>query len=1323
LTFADFDNFMRKGLFSLLALSALLMANARAAGKLELKHGDHIAIIGNTLADRMQHSGWLESLIYSKFPDYDLIFRDLGFSGDELTVRLRSQDFGSPDDWLKKEKADVVFAMFGFNESFKDVAGVEQFKTDLANFIKNTTSHDYSGKGSPRLVLFSPIALEKHPDPNFPDPDEGNRRIKYYVDAMGEVAKAHGIQFVDLFSASQKAYKSSAEPLTINSIHLKQLGYKTLAPAMFEALFREPAPSTNAPGFEKLRAAVNEKNDQFFHRYRTIDGFNVYGGRSHLEFNGVMNRDTLLREMDMRDVMTENRDKRIWAVAQGGDLVVKDDDLPPPIQALSNTKGPNPDGSFNFLGGEEAIKHMKVPPGIKVNLFASEAEFPELINPVQMGFDTKGRLWVAAWRNYPERTPQSKVGDSLLVFEDTNGDGKADKCTHFVDDLNAPTGFQFYKDGVLLMQAPDLWFLRDTDGDGKADWRERILDGMDSADSHHTANSLVLDPGGAIYLSDGVFHRTQVETAAGPVRNTDACIYRFEPRASKFERYIPYNFANPHGRVFDYWGNDFVTDATGNNTYFAPAFSGHLDFPAKHEGMKEFWARPSRPCPGTGILSSKYFPEEFQNNFLNCNVIGFQGIFRVKVSDDGSGLKGETIEPPLIVSDDPNFRPVGVDVAPDGSVYILDWQNPLIGHMQHHIRDPHRDHSHGRIYRLTVEGRPLEKPAKISGEPIAKLLDLLKAPENNVRTRSKIELGSRDAKEVIAALDQWVKQFDPNKIEDQHNLLEALWLHQWMNVVDQDLLRQMLKSPEPRARAAAVRVLCYWRDRVSQPLALLRAAANDDSPAVRLQAVRAASFFSGAEAQEVAYQVLKHPMDYYLNYTFNETMRQLHKTPKEIILPKDEQLASRILGRLSNEDLLQLSAEPAVLRERLERPGFDLNSRSATLDELVKARNSDRTSEAVDALADLDKRGAPGGSVADLAMLISSGPSSDLLKARPALLKLSQSASEPAIRRAAFAAVITADAKPESSWAHTASDRRARLNLVDAIPTLVDPMLRAEFQPMLVSAIQDPSTPDNIRESALRALPSMGADNAAANFNLLAKRVSQNKDLTTSARALVQLPRNAWSKEQAAPVSEAILKWAKSIPAAHRTDQDYVETVQVGMETAALLPAGDSARIRKALLDLGVRVFVVKTVREQMRYDLTRLVVEAGKPFEIILENDDFMGHNLVITEPGAREEVGTQAQTMKPKPDRQGRLYIPRNKKIIAGTKIVEPGQKETLKLTAPKTPGDYDYLCTYPEHWKVMFGQLVVVKDFDAFLQASAKYGAIQQASAPEAEHHHSH
>ena len=150
----------------------------------------------------------------------------------------------------------------------------------------------------------------------------------------------------------------------------------------------------------------------------------------------------------------------------------------------------------------------------------------------------------------------------------------------------------------------------------------------------------------------------------------------------------------------------------------------------------------------------------------------------------------------------------------------------LIGHLQHHLRDPNRDHQHGRLYRITYEGRPLLVPKEIDGEPIASLLELLKEPENDVRLRAKIELGKHDSKEVTDATMKWVKALDCKDAKYEHNLLEALWVHQWHNVVNLPLLERVFKSPESRARAQAVRVIGYWRDRVPGALAMVKAAAE-----------------------------------------------------------------------------------------------------------------------------------------------------------------------------------------------------------------------------------------------------------------------------------------------------------------------------------------------------------------------------------------------------------------------------------------------------------------------------------------------------------------
>ena len=883
---------------SCLTASAFLAPSVEAAS-LNLKKGDHIAIVGSGLADRQQHHGWLEALIHRAYPDLALTVRNLGFATDEINRHPRSDEVPSTEYFLNMVKGDtatkvgntdvvykagtdfhatVVLAYWGFNESFAGLAGVEAFRKNLEEYVKKTLAADY-GSGTPRMVLFSPIAHENLKSPNFPDGSVNNQNLQLYTTIMAEVAKANGVPFVDLYHASLDLYGKAVAPLTINGIHLNEGGDKALAPVQFAALFGKEAGPMADPKLDKIQAAVLEKNVQWHHRYRTVDQFNIYGQRSRIKYEGVDNATILGQEMAQRDVKTANRDRAVWAAARGQDYQVKDDNLPKVDLTPPNLKQEVP-----YLSGEAALAHLTTPEGCKVDFMASEVEFPELINPVQMNFDTKGRLWVAVGPSYPETSPTTTNFDKLVYFDLDPKTGKPIKCTTFLDGLNCPTGFQFYKDGVIVMQSPDLWFVRDTDGDGKGDSKERLLHGLDAADSHHETNSICYEPGGALYLSDGVFHRTNVETYQGPVHNTDGAIYRFEPGTSKFMRHAPYGFANPHGRVFDYWGNDLITDATGNNTYFGPGFSGHLDSGA-HSGYQEFWKRPSRPCAGTALLTSRHFPDDWQGTCLNANVIGYQGIFRAKISEDGAGLKGETLEPGIVqadVSKNPNFRPSGITVAPDGSLYFMDWSQMLIGHLQHHLRDPNRDHQHGRLYRITYPSRPLMVPKLIDGQPIAALLDLLKEPENDVRQRAKIELSKHAASDVIPAVQAWAKQFDPNAAGDAHHLMEALWVHQWNNVVNLELINVLLKSPVPQARAQALRVVCYQRDRVPGALDLAKSAMSDAAPRVKLEALRMLSFFRGGDTLRAieAANLARDEKDYYLNYCYKETLRQLGSLPE-----------------------------------------------------------------------------------------------------------------------------------------------------------------------------------------------------------------------------------------------------------------------------------------------------------------------------------------------------------------------------------------------------------------------------------------------------------
>ncbi len=920
---------MKSRFWAMLAAIIFVVPVAQAQ-EFTLNKRDHICIVGNTLAERMQHFGWLETLIHARFPEHELVFRNLGYSGDEIdgyknpNTRMRSRDFGTHDQWLSgvapcpqpaklsprdkdkvrenrfeltNTKADVIFAFYGYNESFAGEEGLAAFKKNVEEFIKHTLSQKYNGKSAPKLVMFSPIAHEFIEDPNLPSKEvvaASNAQLKMYSDAMGKVAQANGAQFVDLFFNTQ-LWAGRGHRLTINGIHQNDFGDFVVASYTDLAFFGKPREALRYPDSQhlSLRAAVLDKNFYWFNRYRVTDGYSTYGDRAFLKFSegpggygdGLSNYSVGQRELDILDVKTSNRDKVVWAAAQGKAIKADDSNIPALIPVISNKPGPLPGGKHQYLSGQESIEKMTVHKNMKVELFADEAMFPELVNPVQMAFDTKGRLWVATWPTYPHWTPTDPMNDKLLILEDTNNDGKADTCKTFAGDIHNPTGFEFWNGGVLVAQGPDLLFLKDTNGDDKYDIKERLVHGFDTADTHHTINSFTIDAGGALYMQEGTFHHSQIETPWGaPRRVANGGVFRYEPRTQKIDVYVSFGFANPHGHIFERWGQDIVWDGTGAQPRHAILFSGDLDYPNKHANPPQVYQQRTRPCSGTEILSSSHFPEEHRGNILVNNVIGFQGILQYKLQEKDSSFGATEVEP-IVFSSDPNFRPADVEVAPDGSIYFTDWQNTIVGHMQHNLRDPSRDKSHGRVYRVRYEGRDLLTPIPIAGQPIPKLLDLLKEKDDRVRHRARLELSGRPTADVIAAAKTWIGSLDKSDAEYEHHVTEALWLHQSHNVVNEALLKQQLRSPNHHARTAATRVLTYWRDRVSKPLDLLQVQVNDEKSNVRLQAIWALSYFNGADAvkaSEIAVESLVHDQDAYLKFQLDETNKTLDRRVKAL---------------------------------------------------------------------------------------------------------------------------------------------------------------------------------------------------------------------------------------------------------------------------------------------------------------------------------------------------------------------------------------------------------------------------------------------------------
>src|SRR5690606_26278313 len=442
----------------------------------------------------------------------------------------------------------------------------------------------------------------------------------------------------------------STDSLTSNGIHLTDRGYRIASELMARALDLPVATWPDDAHTAGLKELVAAKNQHFLYRHRAQNGEYIYGRRRDWAGGGA-----LPAELAELDSMVVRLDSLVWAGADSGATV--------DLQAKDRVVAFGGDGAGGAVPAttardlELAKSQFVLPEGYEIELFASELDFP-LANPVSITFDSQGRLWVATMPSYPHYTPGNPPNDKIIVLEDTDRDGKADKHTVFADSLYLPLGFELGDGGVYLTQAPDFVFMKDTDGDGRADFRQTLLSGFGTEDSHHTLNTYTWGPDGALYMHMGTFLHTQVETPYGPRRGAYGNTWRYEPRTMKLDEYISYPYANPWGNVFTRDGTHLIADVSTGMNYFAPPLAVAIDYPKKHMGMKDFLTASAKPktC-GIEIVSSRAFPQDVQGNILLNTFIGFQGVRQHRPYEVGSGIAADEIVP-LLQSTDPDFRPV-----------------------------------------------------------------------------------------------------------------------------------------------------------------------------------------------------------------------------------------------------------------------------------------------------------------------------------------------------------------------------------------------------------------------------------------------------------------------------------------------------------------------------------------------------------------------------------------------------------------------------------------------------------------------------------------
>ncbi len=1295
----------RRAVSAVWAVAALLVVVPFASAgepRLALEKGDHIAIIGNTLADRMQHSGWLETYVHALHPGHDLVFRNLGYPGDELVERIREENFGSPEQWLEKTQAGVVFCFFGYNEAFRGPAGLDRFKQDLAKTIDGMRSRNFDGRSPPRLVFFSPIAHEDLKSPHLPDGSANNTNLALYTSAMQEVCEAKGVPFVDLFSATKALYAAASKPLTMNGIHLLEHGDRAVAEVIVKDLFGDAGAAAGEPALERLRQAILDRNYHWFSRYRVVDGYNVFGGRSQLAWFGQSNADVMMREMEILDVMTANRDARVWAVAQGGDLVVKDDNLPAELEVKTNIPGTLTGGGHAYLGGKEAIGKMRIAEGLEANLFASEEMFPEFANPVQMAVDTDGRLFASVWPSYPHWNPTEPRRDRIVCLPDDDGDGVADRCVTFADELNSVTSFEFWGGGMLVAALPEIWFLKDTDGDDRADVKIRMLQGLDSADSHHSANAMLIGPDGWLYWSRGIFNVAAMETPTRTFRSGESGVHRFNPRTFEVEFHFPIG-PNPHGDVFDQWGYQFANDGTTGTGSYVNIGRG--------VGNKQWFEKRVRPVPATGLLASSHFPEKNRGNFLICNAIGVLGVLQHEIRYDGADITAREIEP-LLVSDDPNFRPTDLEIGGDGALYVSDWANAIVGHMQHNIRDPNRDHSHGRIYRITAKGRPLLEPVRLRGRPIKEVCrQAFFAKENSTRYRGRLELSGRPADEVVAEVGSWTKSLDPAAPDDAQALLECLWVFEEQRVPDEDLLKRVFTAAEPRVRAAAVRTLGHWGPKIAGWEPILLAAAVDPAALVRAEAVKAAVSFQGPATAETICEVATRKRDPELDTVLKYARGRIDvdRAVADAIAakrPLSQAARAYALANSKADLLLGLERSEDVCRAILGRADASIDALRQALAGLAEIRGTAVVPALLELIRDRDSAASPK-SLDGLSRLLADQPVAELARERGTIERLATTGGSPPTRQLAYAAWIRADGSGDAAFLAASKSKESLRDVLAAIPLVADEGLRsglyAAVRPLLSELPpgleREPAGGgETVHAVAIRTLRSIPG-HEGEKFRDLEALVKAGRSPAAAIEALRSVPEQDWAAGDLPELADNVVGFLTSIPAAARTGGVALEATALARAIAARLPSDKGRAISERLERLDVPMIAVGTVLERMIYDKESLAVQAGRTVEFRFSNSDAMPHNFVIVRPGALEEVGLAAEATARDADAKDRDYVPKSDKVLLASRLLQSGQSQTLVFETPREPGIYPYVCTYPGHWRRMYGALHVVADIDAY------------------------
>ena len=895
-------------------------------------------------------------------------------------------------------------------------------------------------------------------------------------------------------------------------------------------------------------------------------------------------------------------------------------------------------------------KLIQVPAGFDIQLFAQE---PDIINPIAMTWDERGRLWVVETVDYPNEVKGDVGDDRIKICEDTDGDGLADKFTIFADGLNIPTSIVLANGGVIISMAPHFYFLKDTDGDDKADVKEKIISGWGTYDTHAGPSNLKYGFDNRIWGTVGY---------SGFEGNIDGKEYKFRQGFYSFD---------PDGTDFEFltstsnntWGLGFsetfdVFGSTANN-----AHSWYMAIPNRYyEGVNGLEPKGSKKiasyysfhpitenvrqvdvfggftaAAGHNLYTARAFPKEYWNRMaLVCEPTGHllaQGVLEKQgagfITRDGWNL---------LASSDEWVSPVHAEVGPDGAVWVADWYNFIIQHNptpspqrggyqaengkgNAHV-NPLRDRTHGRIYRIVHKDAPGSKITSLNKDDPQGLVNALSSDNMFWRLTAQRLLVERGNQDVLPDLYKLVQNTSVDEIGLNGGAIHALWTIHGLGALAGNnddankVAMAALDHPAAGVRKAALQVLpkAWWASKAMSEANVL----DEDDKHTQLAALLAI-----AE------------------------------------LPADQTWGEKLYALAKNTEVVQdlWLSQAVLIAAKTHKAGFMA---------AYQAENSGDMSEIGTAAMEAEKEiPSPWRPVDNHRAITANWATMNLPT------QWERAGLEGFNGRVMFYRSFNLPANGAAT---------IHLGTID------------ESDQTFVNGSFVGETRNEFDKKRSYEIP---ADKTQAGENYVFIRVSDRR----GSGGIWGNPDGLYVSQGDAKVSLAgewkyvVLEEFKS----NLNQSSFAEGMDLITHFISNNPMnGEEGEMvaEEETADPNAIQLNISVIKNQMKYDKSELVAEAGKPVEITFTNPDLLQHNLLIIAPGSLEQVGAAADELAQDPSGMEKAYVPDMPEVLFKTALVDPNSTVVLRFTAPEKAGDYPFVCTFPGHWRIMNGVLKVVK-----------------------------